>query len=72
MRVCGQRRHFWTLTVNRTAFCSAPVLSEFVDIAVSEEKRSAPNIIAAWLAIDGWNHIINGERIAKQNHLQAI
>jgi hypothetical protein len=27
---------------------------------LSEEKRRALNITAAWLAVDRWNYIING------------
>ena len=34
--------------------------SELVYVAISEEKRRALNITAAWPAIDRWNYIING------------
>ena len=53
-------RQFWPLTVTRTAFCGAPVFAELLDVALSEEKRRALSITAAWLAVDRWNYIING------------
>lgn len=60
MRVCGQQRPFWRLTVNRTDFCTASVPSKPVGVAIPEEKRRELNIGFAWMAVDTWNHIING------------
>ena len=37
--------------------------ADLFNVALSEERR-APNITAAWTAVDRWNHIINGARIA--------
>jgi hypothetical protein len=36
------------------------VPAKLIDIAVSEEKKRALNIVAASLAVDRWNYIING------------
>ena len=60
MRVRGQQRHFWLLTVNRMDFCAATVPSMRCCLAISEEKARSLAIVAAWLVVDRWNYIING------------
>ena len=56
----GSSAPFWRLTVNRTDFCTASVPSKPVGVAIPEEKRRDLNIGFAWMAVDTWNHIING------------
>ena len=68
MRVCGQQRHFWLLTVNRMDFCAATVASMRCCLAISEEKARAPAIVAAWLVVDRWNYIIKDLSVTASRH----
>lgn len=60
MRVCGQQRHSWSLTVNRMHCCAATVHSKRFCLAISEVKGRALAIVAAWPVVERWNYIING------------
>ena len=60
MRVRGQQRHFWPLTVNRMNRRTSAALPKPFCLAISEEKARALVIVAIWLVLDRFNYIING------------